>query len=82
MTRQAWALPRERLPCVISPVHGASLTGPVPVVCDAAPDGDAELDVEPPDAVLELLLELELHPARTPLTARTEASATASRHLR
>jgi hypothetical protein len=43
---------------------------------------EALLDDEPPAGVLELLLELELHPARTPPTARTEARAAASRHLR
>src|SRR5215472_15886411 len=51
------------------------------------PDGVAGLD--PPDAAGALLddeppadvLELELHPARAPPTARTEARAAASRHL-
>jgi hypothetical protein len=61
--------------------HCEVLVVPVPVLLDDDPDGDAALDVEPPDAVLELL-ELELHPASTPPTARTEASAAASRHRR
>ncbi|HUN32451.1 MAG TPA: hypothetical protein VMU95_10605 [Trebonia sp.] len=45
---------------------------------------DADGDVAEAEPVLGLVLELEpeLHPARTPPTARTEASAAASRHLR
>ena len=46
----------------------------------------AEVDVLAPalevGADAEPVLELELHPARTPPTARTEVSAAASRHLR
>jgi len=44
------------------------------------PAAGALLDDEPPDAA-ELVLELELHPARTPPTARTQARAAASRPL-
>jgi hypothetical protein len=44
--------------------------------------GDEVADVDPPAAGELEVLELELHPARTPPTARTEARAAASRHLR
>jgi len=44
-------------------------------------DDVAGADVGPVAVVLEVLL-LLLHPPRTPPTARTEASAAASRHLR
>jgi hypothetical protein len=40
----------------------------------------ADVDVLEPELGLEL--ELELHPARTPPTARTEARTAPSRHLR
>jgi hypothetical protein len=43
---------------------------------------DADSGVLEPPPELGLELELELHPAATPPTARTEASAAASRHLR
>jgi hypothetical protein len=51
------------------------LTVAAPLAGDEA--GPLALDPE-----LGLELELELHPARTPPTARTEAAAAASRHLR
>jgi hypothetical protein len=44
--------------------------------------GDAGEDVLDPELGLALELEPEVHPARTPPAARTEASAAASRHLR
>ena len=61
--------------------HDEVLTVPVPVVLD---DADADADEVAPELGLdvELVVELELHPARTPPTARIEASAAASRHLR
>jgi len=52
---------------------------PVAAALDA---GAAELDVVPAGALLELELELELHPASTPPTARTVTAAPASRERR